>query len=780
MPLRTLLSFVIILLCACTYGQHISLTPGSSFTYRFRQTPEYKQLGEKTISYRFDVLGKDDSGYYRIKCTQEGFTLTDPDNPGKLYDSRHPLDQSLRSSDQLLELALLYQPFELLVNDKGKVIRYTNITEPVARKVDEWVLDPIIKPVLLSNTGSYMDAQAPLIFPPLPDNASGWQSGWLNADSTMKYQVSKKEGGVLHIRYTSIHKDPADTGHSVEQEGELQYDLQTRKVISLSQKTTSSGEKISAEGNAIPFHTTRSLLATLQPDTIQAQVPVNEIDLAVKMCRSSHALRNGPVYDSALACAFFNANDPANMHNKGYLLRKLDIIQELRATNSFQLYSNMLSVMPIAWLEGEYSHLFNKLQMVLANNTDSAYALIRYLSKSPLYIDWVQESLALALNGRGAKINRELIARLGSDADTAIRNAAWPLSLWVEVKAHSTDTSLQNSMVTQLEQLSSSQARQGNAGRYALLLYKQLYASGRKAMADHLLEHTIARLENETADETNKKRFSARNMLAYAWNLKYETVKTDDPQKALACLSKAAAYSPKNPSEMAYESFYDRTLLHSKESYRADFAAALMAAGDKMQAIETMAEQVKADPAITGELKKYFETNFPGKDFGAFFNDVIIRSWNTAPDFSLTGIDGHTTYRLADYKGKWLVLDFWGTWCSPCRKEMPDNNAFAKRIQQRADLAFVTIACHDNAADVKNYFASNGFDMPAAMSDNIVEKKYKVTGYPGKFIISPDGKMLPLQFGMDWKAIIEQFSAMPKPKEKTPGGNKSTLINTKD
>ena len=92
-------------------------------------------------------------------------------------------------------------------------------------------------------------------------------------------------------------------------------------------------------------------------------------------------------------------------------------------------------------------------------------------------------------------------------------------------------------------------------------------------------------------------------------------------------------------------------------------------------------------------------------------------------------------------------------------------------------MAFLSIACHDNPDDVKSYIARYRFDIPVVLSDNLVEKQYEVTGYPSKFLISPDGKMLPLRFGADWEKVVEQFGALSRSGNKPPAGNKTTLDN---
>lgn len=91
---------------------------------------------------------------------------------------------------------------------------------------------------------------------------------------------------------------------------------------------------------------------------------------------------------------------------------------------------------------------------------------------------------------------------------------------------------------------------------------------------------------------------------------------------------------------------------------------------------------------------------------------------------------------------------------------MPDVNTFNQEINggKHKGITFISVACRDNEANVKAYFAANKFDLPAVMSDGNIEKQYAISGYPSKIVISPDGKMLSLKFGDDWRSIIKKFN----------------------
>ncbi len=120
----------------------------------------------------------------------------------------------------------------------------------------------------------------------------------------------------------------------------------------------------------------------------------------------------------------------------------------------------------------------------------------------------------------------------------------------------------------------------------------------------------------------------------------------------------------------------------------------------------------------------------------------------TAPDFSLPDLDGKNV-SLSDFKGKWVVLDFWGSWCGWCIKGFPAlKEAYAKYGDK---IVVIGIDCNESEADwragVKKYQLPwlnlyNG-------NDKELYTSYNIEGFPTKAIINPEGKLVDLTTGED-------------------------------
>ncbi len=102
---------------------------------------------------------------------------------------------------------------------------------------------------------------------------------------------------------------------------------------------------------------------------------------------------------------------------------------------------------------------------------------------------------------------------------------------------------------------------------------------------------------------------------------------------------------------------------------------------------------------------------------------------------------GGRKHRLADYKGRWVVVNFWATWCVPCIQEIPEIAAFAK---ERPDVVVLGVAMDaDDAQKVKRFAAKVGHAYPLVLADEAVEKQLgEPRALPVTRIYDPGGKVV--------------------------------------
>jgi len=109
-------------------------------------------------------------------------------------------------------------------------------------------------------------------------------------------------------------------------------------------------------------------------------------------------------------------------------------------------------------------------------------------------------------------------------------------------------------------------------------------------------------------------------------------------------------------------------------------------------------------------------------------------------DFTLTDLQGKT-WSLRELKGKVVLVNFWATWCPPCRKEMPDLNTLYQRFK---DQGFVILAISDEEADkVKPFIAERNISYPVMLDPGRkVNELFQVEGIPKSFVYDREGKLV--------------------------------------
>jgi cytochrome c biogenesis protein CcmG/thiol:disulfide interchange protein DsbE len=116
-----------------------------------------------------------------------------------------------------------------------------------------------------------------------------------------------------------------------------------------------------------------------------------------------------------------------------------------------------------------------------------------------------------------------------------------------------------------------------------------------------------------------------------------------------------------------------------------------------------------------------------------------------APNFVLKDIHGKE-HKLSDYRGKVVLLDFWATWCGPCRLSIPDLNEIEARFKDR-DFALLAISVNDSISTLKSFIKENDVAFTVLVNDRHIERLYDVISIPTTFLIDKDGKIVKKHLG---------------------------------
>lgn len=130
-------------------------------------------------------------------------------------------------------------------------------------------------------------------------------------------------------------------------------------------------------------------------------------------------------------------------------------------------------------------------------------------------------------------------------------------------------------------------------------------------------------------------------------------------------------------------------------------------------------------------------------------------------DFSLTDKDGHA-YRLSDFRGNIVFINFWATWCPPCLQEMPYMEALNQKLKAKS-FTMVAVSVDRSWSDIVSFFSNQG-RQPSFLvlldAEKLVSAGYGSTMYPETYVIDRKGRLLKKYIGaVDWlePRILEEF-----------------------
>lgn len=143
-------------------------------------------------------------------------------------------------------------------------------------------------------------------------------------------------------------------------------------------------------------------------------------------------------------------------------------------------------------------------------------------------------------------------------------------------------------------------------------------------------------------------------------------------------------------------------------------------------------------------------------------NVQAVKVGSQAPDFALVDLNGEK-HKLSDYKGQGVFLNFWGTWCKPCEKEMPYiNNQYNFFKDKGVQVLAVNIGESDLA--VAKFVERKQMDFPTMIDkDTQVQNAYGVNPLPVTFLIDPTGKIVKIHTGTLTESMVHDFMKQIQP-----------------
>ncbi|MBI3793552.1 MAG: TlpA family protein disulfide reductase [Nitrospinae bacterium] len=152
--------------------------------------------------------------------------------------------------------------------------------------------------------------------------------------------------------------------------------------------------------------------------------------------------------------------------------------------------------------------------------------------------------------------------------------------------------------------------------------------------------------------------------------------------------------------------------------------------------------------------------------FGHGHSDTVeAAAPEPAPEIRLVTLDGKKLH-LADYKGKWVFLNFWATWCPPCLAEMPEMETFYQKFKAKNMVMLAVSVDKDDPARIRAFIKNHGYTFDVFNDpDGEALSKFGGSNIPATFIINPRGEIVSQANGpRSWtdKTIIDYFNDLLK------------------
>ena len=143
---------------------------------------------------------------------------------------------------------------------------------------------------------------------------------------------------------------------------------------------------------------------------------------------------------------------------------------------------------------------------------------------------------------------------------------------------------------------------------------------------------------------------------------------------------------------------------------------------------------------------------------------ALTASWAQA-DFKMTDTNGKT-HSLSGYKGKWVLVNYWATWCPPCLEEIPD--LIAMHENKKNNIVVIGVAQDYRSAKQVTEFAEGLFvNYPIVLgTPQVVNQIGPVQGLPTTYLFNPEGKMVAQQVGAITREAVESYIASKTPRAK--------------
>jgi thiol-disulfide isomerase/thioredoxin len=433
------------------------------------------------------------------------------------------------------------------------------------------------------------------------------------------------------------------------------------------------------------------------------------------------------------------------------------------------IFSVILTGIAKAQVPGEAFPLVNSLNDLWSSGkTEAAIdASIRlYTIYPPLLIEIIHTSLSQSVKQDSFYYNaNDYLEALIKKNNQGITRIVKPLYLWSKTIHDSDRVQLNRTFNEMAQVLGDSSDYESKAESYALLMLNEPTVQKLidKDSRDILLHKIVRNLETYPNLDLQVKgrkeleeRAWSRYLLAYSSYMRYTLFDRKEEY-----LIKASKYSPDEQDvQVKYAYFYDAFLLTGNVKqigFQKEYLNYLTENHRTREVLAILSEITFNSPSDENlkTLKDMCVLENSQVSFKEYWHQYINQKGKKVPSLKIEFAEG--TLDLTKNRDYWVYIDVWGTWCSPCVKELPTLQEFFMKNNQRSNPVLKIYTFSFSSPNRVTFMKDKHFTFPVFEIDKKINDDFEVSGYPTKILISPTGNYVKIPFNVDWRMYIKNY-----------------------
>lgn len=195
-----------------------------------------------------------------------------------------------------------------------------------------------------------------------------------------------------------------------------------------------------------------------------------------------------------------------------------------------------------------------------------------------------------------------------------------------------------------------------------------------------------------------------------------------------------------------------------KFGFQEEYLDHLIQNNKQKQALEVLSTIAINEPDSSNieRLKKQYTKVTSDDSFQQYWNGIFSLNSPELPEFSFQNISGERG-TSSQHRGKWLFIEIWGTWCTPCVEELPEIEKFYQIMPEKFNDQLVFMSISHKSKNLRNFIDQNNYTFPVVETEDSIVDLLVPFGFPTKILVSPDGHYRVIPFNSDWREFMSNY-----------------------